>query len=323
VHRLLTTAVTAIGLAALASSCSTTNPAAATVNGTVITQRTVERQLRDLVKANAAIGTGTTSTAASGATPGTANGDFARLWVDRLVRLQLVHAEVQRRQIAVTADDRTAGQSEAQQLFSQAPAADGSAPATPTPSAVLDRMPKAFRDDLANRLAEEAALGHDLATKPVTAGVVRDVLKNGRDLICVRVLPIASAEVAPKILGQISGGADMAQLADAQFAGASGAPKGGLVLGSDGACPAIGQLRQDFASQLGGLDIGKADGPITLGSNILIVRVEQVQVEPIAEFLIAAQRSGTISIDPRYGHFDPDAGVVATTATTAPATNQG
>ena len=321
-HRLLTTAAAAIGLAALASSCATTNPVAAKVNGTVITQRTVERQLRDLVKAKAAIGTGTTSTAASGATLGTANGAFARLWVDRLVRLQLVHAEVQRRQIALTADDRTTGQTEAQQLFQSTPAADGSAPATPT--SVLDAMPKAFRDDLANRLAEEAALGRTLTTKPITAGVVREVLKNGRDLVCVRVLPIASAQDAASVLGQISGGADMAQLADAAFAGASGTPKGGLVVGSDGACPAIGQLRQDFATELGGLEIGKANGPLTLGSNILIVRVEQVQVEPIAQFLIAAQKKGTISIDPRYGRFDPDVGVVAIDAApAAPAITQG
>jgi len=86
------------------------------------------------------------------------------------------------------------------------------------------------------------------------------------------------------------------------------------VLGNDGNCPAIGQLNQTLAGSLGNLEIGKATGPITFGTNLLIMRVEQVQVEPLAQFLIAAQKTAAVTIDPRYGRFDPDAGVVAVDA---------
>jgi parvulin-like peptidyl-prolyl isomerase len=321
----------------LGSACQGGAPAAATVNGTRISESAVDSELHAI----AANRNYTAAVVQQSQQPvlGQGKGTFALAFTDRVLTRQIlyaiVHQEAVRRHLTVTpAQIATAVADQRAQLKDS------------QGNELWSGFSPAYQDLLARRAAEFTALQNSMVVAD-NAAVQKYYDANKAKLAqnCVSHILVATPALAQDIHQQLVNGADFATLARKYSTDTGSATKGG-----DLGCAPAGTYVAEFEAAVSKLAVGQLSAVVhsQFGYHLIKVTarrtgladvraevVTQLQSQASAQLNQLVQTAvgrAAISVNPRYGTFDKASGQVtppkappgsaggsATTATTAPA----
>lgn len=324
----------------LASACQKPQHAAAIVNGSRITDQQVVDELT-AIRGNADY----VQSIESGGTvkvQGAKDGSFDTGFVAQVLRLQiayeLVRQEVVRRNITIDGECRAAALQDTYATLSTTGNADDG-------KAVYDKFPAAYQQTLANRNAEFTALQASLVSQPCQAGDVAAAYFNAHPEAfaqsCLAVIFTDPAK-APDLYQQLQAGADFAALASANSTDAQSAGQGGSV-----GCLTAQEMPQEVAAAIASLQPGQVAPPVPAssgGTDFIVKLVERKAPSGLEEvrqqaselaaneanqavndWLTKALADAQISVDSRYGTWDPTTGSITPqtdpSSSSAPATD--
>jgi hypothetical protein len=331
--------VVAIGVALGLTACNPVSPYAAIVNGNRITEHELVRELNGL-RANSAFVTAYTQAQQQSSHPGvfgagTARPVYTQAFVAAVLGLDIqasvVHTEVLRRRIepspAAIADPATA--SAAAQQFG---------------TDIFGRFPLWLRLLFQQRQAEQDALGKALGSTTVTdADIQKFYDNNPQDFIanqCVAHILVKTQDQANALAAQLRAGADFATLATQSSTDAATAPKGGsLGCGQPGQGTSTIEQDQQFLQAATAAKVGTATAPVQVaqGWDLILVTTrtvtpltaqikqaiqQQLQQQaglPLNQFFQQAAKTLKVTINPTYGHWDPQQLTVVAPASPDPA----
>lgn len=332
--RLLVISALAVGVLA-SSACGAVTPYAATVNGQRISQRELDRELKE-IRANKdyveALEQGNFEVKGSGDNPRTFDSAFVARVLTRAIVLELVHQEVVRKKLAIAPKDLEAAKADVLAGF-------------PEGTKMFDDFDKAYQDVLIERSAEVTVLQANLATAKVDADAIAayyEEHKNEFNETCVSHILVDAKEAADGIKARLGAGEDFAAIAKAESKDPGSGPNGGSL-----DCVATGQLVPEFETAMAALEPGAVSDPVQTQFGWHLIKVterkpkaiDEVQAqireallagaqEPFNEFLENAIAKAKITVNPRYGKFDrsggraevvpPPAPTTTTTETTIP-----
>ena len=322
VRRTLLASVAALALVLVASSCSTLDPNAASVNGEDISRRDFEDDLHSL-RDNEEYVTASGEDVA-GALTNSVSTDFAANELTNRVMAALVHQELAARRVTVDpAVADVAAQIGPQFVLGQAE----------TANAIYQTLPAGYRATIEQEVAERLTLGlalNDVTLNDVNTQIEDQPLRNAAE-VCALLLPAASEEDAQAALDELAGGADFATVAATYSADPSLAESGGELREQDGTCFSgqdYLQLGEDVMSAMEAAELGTDIGPLPLDQFFLIVRVVSAEGQSdtaltqalfgyaspdnaaFGEWLSSSIADADIDVDPRYGRWDPAVGGV-------------
>lgn len=332
VRRPALAAVAALALVLGASSCSTLDPNAASVNGDEISRRDFEDDLHSL-RDNEEYVTASGQQVA-GSLTNSVSTDFAASELTNRVLATLVHQELAARRVTVDpAVADVARQIGPQFVLGQAETAD----------AIYQTLPEDYRATIEQEVAERLTLGlvlNDVTLNDINAQIEDQPLRNAAE-VCALLLPAASEEDAQAALDELAGGADFATVAATYSADPSLAESGGELRQPDGTCFS-GQdylsLGEDVMAAMEAVELGTDIGPLPLDQFFLVVRVESAEGQSdtaltqalfgyaspedpaFGEWLTTSLGDADIDVDPRYGRWDPAVGGVVSRANDTPTT---
>jgi foldase protein PrsA len=313
-----------VALAIAVSSCSTTNPDAATVNGVHIKRTAFEADMNTLAnndgykKANeAAAAQG--APALAGATTGSISSDFAGVQLGNLVLLELVHAELAKRNVVPDATQVTKGEEVAQGIL---------AVGDPT---VWTSLPQALRTKYSQKGADYLALQQELTPKtdadliPIFASV-QDQLP-----LCVSHILVATESDAATVEAELKDGKAFADVAKARSIDPGSKDSGGSLLDpQSGSCPTAASLDPDFVAGAKAAKEGEPTAPIKTQFGYHIIKLDKPlpTIESLRDnlityggqqalkaFITKARTEAAVTIDPHYGTWDvKNGGIVPTVA---------
>ena len=315
---------------------------AAKVNGTRITQDDLDEELsvildnKELLEGiESSLGPGES---VRGSGRGTVNSSFAARLLTRRIFLELIHQEVERRNLEISPQQLEEAEQQAQQQFGS--------PDT------FAKFPKSYRDTVVRSNAEVGALQADVAKTGVNpADVQRYYDENpsqfrGR---CVSHILVDTKEEADQIKAEIDRGGNFAELAARHSKDNQGPTGGSAGQGGSLGCFEPGQPLQfvpEFKAVAETLPPGQVSAPVQTQFGFHIVKVTDTRTFAEAEQEIRQQlgaeaaqggfdqllldlvNKANIEVNPKYGRFSKsreDLGVVAPeapklsrTTTTAP-----
>ena len=318
---------------------------AAKVNGTRITQDALDEELnvildnKELLEGiEAGLGPGQS---VRGTGKGTVNSSFAARLLTRRIFLELIHQEVERRNLEISPAQMDEAEQQAQQQFGS--------------QETFDKFPESYRNTVIRANAEVGALQADVAKQGVTqADVQRYYDENASQFRgrCVSHILVDSKEQADQLKAQIDGGADFAELAAKNSKDNQGPSGGSAAQGGSLGCFEPGQPMQfvpEFKAVAETLPPGQVSAPVQSQFGFHIIKVADVRTFPEAEQEIRQQlgaekaQSGfdelllglvdkaKIEVNPKYGHFSkaretlgvvaPEAPKLSQTTTTVPLFN--
>lgn len=340
--RLLAVALVLL-LAGALSACSDSNTSgvALTVNGTEVSQSTVDGEIEDLAGladacpdspfATSFFGEGGTGTD-NVTTEATAS------ILQRRVVAVILQEEVERRDLEVSDGDLdTAKQEFITQLDSVCGAAAADPTATTTTAAdaaavtgqeAFDALSVEYQDFQAELGAQAAVLADALAADAQEANAVSDEEvrafyddnQSQFDQRCVSHILVDDEATANDLLTQLQGGADFATLAQANSTDTGSAAQGG-----DLGCQAAGAFVPEFEAAIDEATVGEVFGPVQtqFGYHLILVNSKGVQpfdevedqirqqledpgVNPLDQFINEALADAEVEVNPRYGTWDTD-----------------
>jgi hypothetical protein len=220
---------------------------------------------------------------------------------------EVLRSDLERADGAVTEEQR-------QQATAQLEANFGPEWATATPAALRQLQ-----------IEQQAAIAAwtELEVPTPSESELRSLYQLGPErsgVMCTAHILVATAEEAAEVSAELAAGAEFDQLAAERSIDPGSATAGGAL-----PCATTAEFEQTYISEFveAALDarIGVPTSPVQsqFGYHIIVVRpFEEVRDEGVAELITSEQarfrratRSTEISVDPRYGTFDPDAGVIA------------
>lgn len=320
-----------LALTLVTTACGDTiRPAAARVNGMAITQDDLDAEL-DGIRTNtayvASIEQGGMDVTGSG--EGTITNAFVGRVLTRQIFLRLIHDELVRRKIEITAADR------AQARPGVVDSVGG--------DKVFGAFPKAYRDLLVERDAEVTKLQTVLGGAEADDAAVKAVYEanparfsqtcvshilfavNGPDgqpdttATGAQIDRLKTEAAAAK--AEIAAGADFAAVAAQRSADASNKARGG-----DLGCGPAGRFVPNFETAMAALDVGVVSEPVVTEFGVHLVKVSDRKPQTLEEAapLIRQQLAGSgqaefskfletslakakVSVNPRYGRFSKDA----------------
>jgi hypothetical protein len=319
----------ALVLALVTAACGDTiRPSAAKVNGSTITQDSLDAEL-EAIQGNAgyvsAIEQGGMSVKGEG--DGTVANAFVGRVLTRQIFLVLVHDEVERRKLEITAADRK------QATPSVVESVGG--------DKVFKAFPKSYRDTLVLRNAEVTKLQDDLGGAEVDDAAVKAYYDaNGEQFAqtCVSHILFAVAGADGQIdqgataaqidrlkseataaKAELDGGADFAALAKERSA------DGSKDSGGDLECGPAGRFVPAFETAMDALAVGAVSDPVVTQFGVHLIKVtdrkaqtleeatpqirQQLQGEgqqAFSQFLQEALAKAKVTVNPRYGKFSKD-----------------
>ena len=316
-----------------ASACSTTNPDAATVNGTHINRRGFEADMNALASNDAYMKAAAAAQASGGPTvqgdaPGTISTEFAASQLGNVVALELIHAEATTRKLIPDAEMITQAETVAKGLLGLPnPQADGGAAA----DAVWAALPASMKKKYTGLAADFLALQKDLTPKNDTElRAIFDVYsKDIPEQMCSSHILVATEADAAAALDDLKQGKTFADVAKARSTDPGSKDTGGSLRSQDGTCPDPSGFVKEFVDGARAATIGVPTAPVKTEFGYHIILVEKPigkpsfedfkpQLEPTAprlafQMFLQKSRSGAkASIDPHYGTWDPTSGVVPT-----------
>jgi parvulin-like peptidyl-prolyl isomerase len=323
------------------AACGDSSEPAATVDGTEISQQQVVDEL-EAIRGNtdylAAIEA--TPTPEGPQTPVTGEGEdafnsaFVAQQLANQIQYTLVTNEVDRRGLDADDECRAAARASVVQRLAQAsPSGDG--------EDVLAAFPESYQGYLVDREADVLLLQGDLIEQPCVAddavGAYYDAHPEEFEQACSSHILVETEAEAQEIAGQLAGGADFAALAQERSTDTGSAAQGGSI-----GCVGRGELVPEYETALFGQPVGVVGAPVQSQFGFHVIRVDSRELPPLEEvrdsvaaviaqdaqeafgtWFRGAVADADVSVDPRYGTWDPSTAGIArpsfettTTATT-------
>ena len=304
--------IAAVVLALLGTACGDlATPYAAKVNGTRISQAALDREL-EVVLENPKV----LETLEAGLQPGesikgtgsgTVSAAFAARMLTRRIYLELIHQEVERRNLRVTSADLAAGRQEAEQTFEE-----------------FAKFPKSYRDEQARANAEVAVMQRN-AAGTVTEADLREYYELNKEQFtgrCISHILVDTKEQIDQLRAQIEGGADFGEVAQ-EFSTDPQSGRNGGFLG----CFAEGeplQFVEPFKTEAEKLPIGQLSQPVQTQFGFHLIAVggersfdsvkeeirsqleQQGGQQAFNELLLGLVRKAKIEVNPRFGTFSKE-----------------
>jgi hypothetical protein len=304
------------------SSCSTTNPDAATVNGVHINRTAFEADMNTLAK-NEAYAKANEAAAAQGApaiagdTKGSISNAFAGSQLSNLVLLELVHAELGRRNIAPDADQTTKGEQVAQGILAVGD------PATWT------SLPADLKTKYTRKGAEYLALQKELAPKTDTELLAIFASVQDQLPLCVSHILVATENDATAALDDLKAGKTFADVAKARSTDPGSKDSGGsLIDPQSGQCPSAGSLDPDFVAGAKAAKEGEPTAPVKTQFGYHIIKLDKPLPtieslhdnlvtyggqQSLKQFIDKSRKEAVVTVDPHYGMWDAASGGIVPT----------
>lgn len=325
-------AVAALGLAA----CGESTRPAAVVDGTAISQQDVVDEL-EAIRSNTGYVEAIEGSGGSvlGEEDDAFDGAFVATQLGVRIQYTIVGNEVDRRELEADSACRDAARSALEERFTVPGRTDG--------ADLLDAFPDDYRDYLVEREADFLLLQGDLVDQDcVVDDAVAAYYEENRDSLeqaCTAHILVDTAEAAAAVKALLDAGADFAQVAAENSKDPGSAANGGEV-----GCVGRGQLVPEYEEAMFSQPIGAIGEPVQSQYGFHIIRVDSRGIptldearDQIAQQLAQAVQgtfgewfrnavsAADVSVDPRYGTWDPTTAEIArpstdssSTSTTAP-----
>ena len=262
----------ALGLAVAVSGACSAAAYAAIVNGHRLSQNSLFDELKairgntDFLKA---VEQGQTKVLGAGR--GTFDTTFTAKVLTRAIYYQLVHAELTRRKLHVSAADLNA----ARQSTVQQVAVDQNDPQSGT--RILAKFPKGYRDTLVRRTAEVTVLQKALAgtISESDALAYYGAHKAEFEQVCASHILVDSKAKADDIEARLAKGEDFAAVAKAESKDPGSGPKGG-----DLGCATPDTYVSEFANAVRTLPVGQLSPPVQTQFGFHVIKVTDRKVPP-------------------------------------------
>lgn len=342
--------------AALLSACADSDlgGTALTVNGTEVSQATIQTEIDDFVayaKDNPDTQFAQSIFGEGGDGQDTVTTAFtAQVLQERVVSI-LVADEFERLDLELSDADRQTAESQFAAQLAPAPASDPNADPTAPPTtadpaagqAIFDGFSQEFQDYEVEFNAQAAVLREALAAEAgenadVSAADVRAYYDENQDQFtqnCVAHILVDDEATADELRAQIEGGADFATLAQANSTDTGSATQGG-----DLGCQAPGTFVPEFETAIDAAEVGEVTQPVQtqFGYHLILVNSKGAQPfdtvkdqirqqletpadDPLNTFLAEALGSAEVDVNQRYGSWDAETmTVVPPEGPTAPST---
>ena len=283
------------------SSCGTVPARAATVNGSAITRSDFERDLQALA-ANPSFFNIT------GGTEVSIEGDAARSWLSQVITWRAAEE--------LLADHGLEpSQESVADLNSQVAASEDA-----------QRLPESMKDEIVRGVAAVQSLPLIPAPSPSDLEAQYAAEPAGTGALCLRHIVVETEAEAQAVLAELDAGADFAELATERSIEPAAAETGGALAGGDGnACLPVSDYQTGFdpAFTEGALaaTAGVPTDPVQseFGWHVILVRpydevaddlLTLVSTAPGDAALTGELATADVSVDPRYGRWDPVRGDV-------------
>jgi len=316
-------------LGVLSTGCGSLTPWAARVNGQVVSRKALDTELNTILHNKSYLQAVNASLAQEGAkVEGTGNGtvdsNFAARALTRRILLTLVHQEVQRRHLKITAADLSEARAAVVQDFPDAK--------------TFKSFPKAYQNDVVKTTADVNALQKSVVAGGGNDAALRayyDAHKDDFTETCVSHILVDTKQLADSLRTQIAAGGDFAALAKANSKDNQGATGGSAAKGGDLGCltdQEASSLDPAFLAAMKALPTGQVSDVVQSQFGFHIIKVtdrrarsfEDSKAQIADQLNSDAQQSfgdlitrlvtkAKIEVNPRYGHFQKGAnlGVVA------------
>jgi parvulin-like peptidyl-prolyl isomerase len=311
---------------ALGAGCAkSTSRAAATINGHAVSTRDLVDELnaieanKDFI--NSLQGQKDPQTGAlsgitvEGSKPGSFDAAFVSQVLLRQLDYALIRAEVEKRHIVIDDACRLEAKNDAQKNLGQSDQAAG--------QKLFDEFPKQYQDVLISRNADvialEAALSGQQCAKPIDAKGYYDTHPDDFTKLCVSVIAVADQATADDVVAQARAGADFTTLVHKYSTDDTTKATDGAI-----GCELPSAFNNTVAPLLQAAKTGEVLDPIPGQSGFSIVKVTDRQLAALADvqsqaeelvtatqqqsfstWLSQARAGATVTVDPRYGTFDP------------------
>ena len=291
----------ALAVALGLSSCSSVSPSAATVDGSSVSRSDFERDLKAL-----AANPGLLST--TGGTSYSIDGATARSWLSQLITWKAARNLLDAHGLQPTQD------------------AINGIKAQIASNETAGKLPRDMQDEVVAGAAAVNSLGQ---LKPPSASDLEAQYRNdprSTGALCVSHILLKTEAEARAVLDELRGGADFAELAKQRSTEPAAATSGGALTGADGnACQSVGsfqtQYDPDFTAGVMGATVGVPTDPVKtkFGWHVILLRPYEEIADDLAKLvasspgeaaLTGALATADISVNPRYGQWDPSAGNV-------------
>ena len=294
------------------SACGSSITPAAKVNGTVISQSSLNSELQ-AIKNNKDYVSAIQSQGAppiEGAGKNTFNTAFVAQILNQRILLEVVKQELARMKVLVTAEDLRLAAIEVHKNFQTG---EGN-------KSLADAFPKSYRDALAERSADVLRLQAALADVKIDDAAVNDYYNTHKDELsqtCVRHILVATKEKADAIRTRLVGGEDFATVAKAESTDTGSGSQGGA-LGCD-----ISQFVPEFQNAAKTLPVNEISQPVQTQFGFHIIQVtsrkpkvldDETKVEirhtlvgtdssKLQDSVFAALAKASVEVDPKIGTF--------------------
>lgn len=304
--------------AAVLGGCGTFETYAAEVNGERITQGELNRELEAILENEDYLEQVDQGFASRGGEPAVGEGRdtfntvFVAAVLDRRIGFELIHQEVVRRKIPISAERRRETRERLEESYGKE---------------IFEAFPKAYRDDLVRIFSEVAALQEALGEADVDAAAVRSFYEENPEAFqqsCVRHILVDTEAKAAELKARIAAGEDFAAVAMAESTD-NQVPNGSAQQGGDLGCVPRGSLVPEFEAAMEGLAPGQVSDPVQtqFGYHLIEVRERKVlsleeatpqireslqssRVDPVQQFVNEALADAEIKVNPRYGTFEKE-----------------
>jgi parvulin-like peptidyl-prolyl isomerase len=303
-------------LAVIGAACGDlAEPYAAKVNGTRITQDVLDRELRVIldheeVRAQIEQGLGPGQSITGKGGEDTVTTSFTATVLTRRVFLELIHQEVEKRELRISDEDLDQARAEAEQQFGDAK--------------IFAKFPKWYQDDSIRSNAEVAALQANAVAEVTDEDIAEYYEANinqfkGR---CISHILVDTKEQVDQLRAQIEGGAKFADVAQEQSKDTNSGQQGGF-LGCFQEGEPLGFV-EPFKSEAEKLPVGQLSQPVQteFGFHLITVVAERALPDVAEELraqltqqqgqsgfnelLISLVKRADIEVNPRYGRFSKD-----------------
>lgn len=309
--RFLVAAVAATMALAGFGACKSAEPYAAKVNGTVLSKSGLDAEL-NAIKGNAEYlkALEGANVAVQGKGQGTFDQAFVARVLTRRIYLELIHQEVERRNLKVTSKDLDVAR---QQLVSSI-----------GDEKVLDKFPKSYYTEIRRTTAEVYVLQNALAdTSPANLKRYYEEHKDQFESVCAAHILVDSEDAAEKIEAQLAKAKDK-QATFEEIARKDSKDTGSGADGGSLGCASPSNYVAEFKDAVRTQKLGVIGDPVKTQFGYHIIRVdsreaakpfEEVEDQvktaitdsqqgPFNEFLNKASTKAKVDVNPRYGTYD-------------------
>ncbi|MEY2399311.1 MAG: peptidyl-prolyl cis-trans isomerase [Actinomycetota bacterium] len=303
-------AAAAVSIALTGVACKSATPYAAKVNGVTLTRSGLDNELNAIRGNKKYLAALEQQVTVKGTGADTFDAQFVAQVLNRRIYLELIHQEVVRRKLKITAADLAAAR---EQLVSSI-----------GDPAVIDAFPKAYYNEIRRTTAEVTALQNALAdTGDANLRKYYDEHRDNFEKACAAHILVDTKAEADSIEKDLAKAADK-KATFAEIAKAKSKDTGSGANGGDLGCASPSGYVQEFKDAVRAQKIGEIGPPVKTQFGYHIIRVdsrdpappfEQVKEQvkaaitdtqqgPFTDFLDKAGSSAKIEVNPRYGKFD-------------------